>query len=82
MQRLSAIRQYRASDLAQARQMVAEAIRIYSSKRLHTSLKRQTPDAVHRASLTGLIRPVQSSKLSTEFRTAHFLRPVFRRGDD
>ncbi|WP_133857885.1 integrase core domain-containing protein, partial [Comamonas sp. JUb58] len=49
---------------AQARQMVAEAIRIYNSERLHTSLKMQTPDAVHRASLAGLLRPVQPSKLS------------------
>lgn len=56
---------HRVADLAQARQMVAEAIRIYNSERLHTSLKMQTPDAVHRASLAGLIRHVQPSKLST-----------------
>lgn len=56
---------HRPLDLAQARQMVAEAIRIYNSERLHTSLKMQTPDAVHRASLAGLLRYVQPSKLST-----------------
>ena len=56
---------HRALDLVQARLMVAEAIRIYNSERLHTSLKMQTPDAVHRASLAGLLRHVQPSKLST-----------------
>lgn len=43
----------RASDLAQARRMVAQAIDIYNHERPHTSLKMQTPDAVHRASLAG-----------------------------
>lgn len=55
----------RASDLGQARQMVTAAIRIYNSERLHTSLKIQTPDAVHWASLAGLIRHIEPSKLAT-----------------
>lgn len=38
-------------DLKQARQIVAEAIAIYNEERPHLSLKMQTPDAVHRASL-------------------------------
>lgn len=42
---------HRPSDLAQARQMVAESVSIYNSERPHLSLKMQTPDAVHRASL-------------------------------
>jgi transposase InsO family protein len=42
---------YRPRDLAQARQMVAEAVAIYNAERPHLSLKMQTPDAVHRASL-------------------------------
>jgi transposase InsO family protein len=33
--------------------MVAQAVHIYSHGRLHSSLKTQTPDAVHRASLAG-----------------------------
>ncbi|WP_457321102.1 integrase core domain-containing protein, partial [Stenotrophomonas sp. P5_B8] len=36
---------------AQARQMVAESVAIYNAERPHLSLKMQTPDAVHRASL-------------------------------
>jgi len=42
---------YRPRDLAQARQMVAESVEIYNAERPHLSLKMQTPDAVHRASL-------------------------------
>ena len=42
---------YRPRDLAQARQMVAESVAIYNAERPHLSLKMQTPDAVHRASL-------------------------------
>ncbi len=42
---------HRPQDLRQARQMVAEAIGIYNAERPHLSLKMQTPDAVHRASL-------------------------------
>lgn len=56
---------HRPADLEQARRMVAEAVRIYNEERLHTSLKMQTPDAVHRASLAGLFHDVQPSKVST-----------------
>lgn len=42
---------HRPKDLKQARQMVAEAVEIYNQERPHLSLKMQTPDAVHRASL-------------------------------
>jgi putative transposase len=38
-------------DLAQARRLVAESVQIYNQERPHLSLKMQTPDAVHRASL-------------------------------
>lgn len=40
-------------DLAQARRLVAESVHIYNHERPHLSLKMQTPDAVHRASLAG-----------------------------
>lgn len=43
----------RPSDLTQARRMVAESIQIYNHERPHLSLKMQTPDAVHRASMAG-----------------------------
>ncbi len=43
----------RPADLAQARRMVAESIQIYNLERPHLSLKMQTPDAVHRASMAG-----------------------------
>ena len=56
---------HRPTDLEQARRMVRESIRIYNSERLHTSLKMQTPDAVHRASLAGSLRDVQPSGVST-----------------
>ncbi|WP_251476039.1 IS3 family transposase [Stenotrophomonas lactitubi] len=42
---------HRPRDLGQARQMVAEAVDIYNAERPHLSLKMQTPDAMHRASL-------------------------------
>ncbi|WP_457322328.1 integrase core domain-containing protein, partial [Stenotrophomonas sp. P5_B8] len=42
---------HRPRDLAQVRQMVAESVAIYNAERPHLSLKMQTPDAVHRASL-------------------------------
>lgn len=42
---------HRPQDLRQARQMVAEAVAIYNAERPHLSLKMQTPDAMHRASL-------------------------------
>jgi len=41
----------RPRDLGQARDMVAEVVEIYSSERLHLSLKMQTPDVMRRASL-------------------------------
>lgn len=41
----------RPADLNQARRMVAESIQIYNHERPHLSLKMQTPDAVHRASM-------------------------------
>lgn len=56
---------HRPQDLAQARRMVNQAVQIYNSERLHTSLKMQTPDAVHRASLAEILRDVQPSKVST-----------------
>ena len=40
---------HRPTDLAQAEQMVREAILIYNQERPHLSLKYKTPDAVHRA---------------------------------
>lgn len=43
----------RPADLAQARRMVAQSVQIYNNRRPHLSLKMQTPDAVHRASLAG-----------------------------
>lgn len=43
----------RPSDLLQARRMVAQAVEIYNHERPHLSLKMQTPDAVHRASMAG-----------------------------
>ena len=44
---------HRPADLAQARRVVAESVQIYNQERPHLSLKMQTPDAVHRASLAG-----------------------------
>lgn len=43
----------RPADLAQARRMVEQLVRIYNCEQPHLSLKMQTPDAVHRASLAG-----------------------------
>ncbi|MBS0344094.1 MAG: transposase, partial [Proteobacteria bacterium] len=43
----------RPGDLAQARRMVEQSVQIYNCERPHLSLKMQTPDAVHRASLAG-----------------------------
>ncbi len=43
----------RPADLRQAQRMVAESIQIYNCERPHLSLKMQTPDAVHRASMAG-----------------------------
>jgi putative transposase len=43
----------RPADLQQAKRMVAESVQIYNTERPHLSLKMQTPDAVHRASMAG-----------------------------
>lgn len=43
----------RPADLGQARRMVEQSVDIYNCERPHLSLKMQTPDAVHRASLVG-----------------------------
>jgi putative transposase len=40
---------HRPTDLAQATQLVREAITIYKQERPHLSLKYKTPDVVHRA---------------------------------
>ena len=40
---------HRPKDLAQAKQMVRQSIRIYNEKRPHQSLQYRTPDEVHRA---------------------------------
>jgi putative transposase len=47
---------HRPVDLEQARRMVRESIEIYNAERPHLSLKMQTPDAVHRASLAEISR--------------------------
>jgi Integrase core domain len=44
----------RPSNPKQARRLVVESIQIYNRERPHLSLKMQTPDAVHRASITAL----------------------------
>lgn len=36
-------------DIAEAKQMVAESVRIYNERRPHLSLQYKTPDEVHRA---------------------------------
>ena len=46
----------RPADLEQARRMVRESVQIYNAERPHLSLKMQTPDEVHRASLAGICR--------------------------
>ena len=55
----------RPADLEQARRLVRESVDIYNSERPHLSLKMQTPDAVHRASLAGIRRPHSPSQVST-----------------
>ena len=55
----------RPADLEQARRMVRESIQIYNAERPHLSLKMQTPDAVHRASLAGIRRLESPSQVST-----------------
>jgi transposase InsO family protein len=41
----------RPADLQQARAMVMESVTIYNQERLHDSLRKKTPDAVHQESL-------------------------------
>jgi transposase InsO family protein len=48
---------HRPADLTQAITMVRESVAIYNGERPHLSLKMQTPDAVHRASLAHLTYP-------------------------
>jgi putative transposase len=55
----------RPADLEQARRMVREAVEIYNDERPHLSLKMQTTDAVHRASLAGICQLESPSKVST-----------------
>ena len=55
----------RPADLEQARRMVGEAVAIYNVERPHLSLKMQTPDEVHRASLAGICQLESPSKVST-----------------
>ena len=55
----------RPADLEQARRMVGEAVVIYNEERPHLSLKMQTPDEVHRASLAGICQLESTSKVST-----------------
>jgi putative transposase len=43
----------RPADLLEARRMVSQSVLIYNHERPHLSLKMQTPDAVHRASMAG-----------------------------
>lgn len=55
----------RPADLEQARRMVRESVEIYNVERPHLSLKMQTPDAVHRASLASICRLESPSQVST-----------------
>jgi putative transposase len=55
----------RPADLEQARRMVAQSVHIYNHERPHSSLKMQTPDAVHRASLADLSRLCSTVPVST-----------------
>lgn len=55
----------RPANLEQARRMVRESVQIYNAERPHLSLKMQTPDAVHRASLAAISRPNSPSQVST-----------------
>lgn len=55
----------RPANLEQARRMVGQSVQIYNSERPHLSLKMQTPDAVHRASLASICRSNSPSQVST-----------------
>lgn len=56
---------HRPADLDQARHMVEQSVHIYNHERLHSSLKMQTPDVVHRASLAGQFRSCSTVRVST-----------------
>lgn len=58
-------------DLEQARRMVGESVSIYNTERPHQSLKIQTPDTVHRASLAGIRRVELPYLVSNQSRTGH-----------
>jgi transposase InsO family protein len=45
------------ADLQQASRMVKESVRLYNQERPHLSLEYETPDAIHRASLTAQRQP-------------------------
>ena len=55
----------RPANLEQARRMVRDSVQIYNAERPHLSLKMQTPDAVHRASLAEIARLESPSQVST-----------------
>ena len=59
------LQQQRPANLQQARRMVRESVHIYNAERPHLSLKMQTPDAVHRASLAGICRFESPIRVST-----------------
>ena len=57
---------HRPADLAQARRMVSESVKIYNQHRPHLSLKMKTPDEVHRASIAAINQSENlRSKVST-----------------
>jgi putative transposase len=55
----------RSANLEQTRRMLREWIQIYNAERPRLSLKMQTPDAVHRASLAGICRLESPFQVST-----------------
>jgi putative transposase len=55
----------RPADLEQARRMLRESVQIYNGERPHLSLKMQTPDVVHQASLADIRRLGAPSQVST-----------------
>ena len=55
----------RPANLEQARRMVRDSVQIYNAERPHLSLKMQTPDAVHRASLAEIALLESPSQVST-----------------
>jgi putative transposase len=55
----------RPANLEQARRMVGQSVQIYNSERPHLSLKMQTPDETHRASLASICRSNSPSQVST-----------------